>query len=183
MDITGSDWFEKKITDYWDQLHGAIGKFASRLAELDADGRSRALDDISACIRAHASALSNEWISKVAFVMADDLYKAVANLSQWHDSFPEYLTASAAVFCDEVSKRGYVIQYVVDNVFECSEFGMRGPLNYFETWFKAAGFVNVCPQHVPASLMDADLRQRTAYFEYLPQYIAEAREVALISGS
>ncbi len=178
MEISKNAWFAKKITDYWDPLQGAIEKHAERLSALSPDERTAALKDIRACVTEHARVLPDEWLVQVAFVAADDLYKTIAGLARWDECFPDYLAASAATFCSRLSDRGYVIQYVADNTFELTEVGMSGPLDYYPVWFGSAGFAYICPQKAALLLMRADRRQEGEYFELLPKYITEARDVA-----
>ena len=178
MDITQSKWFRRKITDYWDYPVGAIVANAEELSRLDANERAEAIKEIRTSIVTHAAVLSDQQLAGAAFAMTDDLYKTIANLAKWNECLGEYLTASAGTLCGLFAERGYVIQYTIDNTFALTEQGMSGPRDYFQYWFTAAGFVYICAQAVAVKVMEADQRPASEYLASLPQYIAEARDVA-----
>jgi len=171
-------WNLKNLTDYWDQRDKAIEKYANKLKSLSLEEKTQALDEIRSAIRKHLTVLSDEQLALAAFAMSDDLYKAVCECPSWHDSMAEYLEASAETCCEFLSEHGYVIHYVVDNIFEPTEYGMRFPMEWFPIWFQAAGFVYICPQLVALKLMEADEKSPAAFIDCLPQYIDEARDVA-----
>jgi hypothetical protein len=175
-------WMLNRVADYWDQQVGAIYTHAQRLERLSSSDRQNALAEIAAAVARHAEALNDEWLAQAAFVMADDLYKAVCALtkwgnSYWDDSIAEYLQASAGTFCDALAKRGFLLRYVIDNAYEASDVGLTGPVDWFPVWLEAAGLCYICPQQVAFRLMEVDGCQPSA--GRLPQFIAEGRDVGL----
>ena len=173
-----STWFFRKITDYWDQRNGAIEASARKLAGFTVPKRQNALNEITDSVRKHCDALNDKYLATAALTMSDDLYKAVVSLTYWDDSLTDYLEAVAGTFCRAFTERGYVIQYVVDNAYELTDVGMSGPLNYFPSWFQAAGFVYVCPQHIAQRLMVNDGKGEDGSVQHLPAYLSEGRYVA-----
>lgn len=178
MKISESEWFARKIIDYWDQLQVAIEKYAARLSAIPPADRPKALAEIRECVIEHAGVLPDKQMVTAAFVMTDDLYKSVSHLSRWDECLPDYLSASANTICELLAERGYVIQYVTDNTYKLTEVGMSGPRDYFAAWFRSAGFIYICPQQLALRLMESDHRQKSEYLELLPSYIAEARDLA-----
>jgi hypothetical protein len=168
-------WMLNRVTDYWDQRVGAIYTHAQRLGRLSPSDRQDALAEIAAAVARHAEALNDELLAKVAFVMADDLYKAVCALTHWDNSIAEYLQASAGTFCNALAKRGFLLRYVIDNAYEASDVGLTGPVEWFPVWFQAAGLCYICPQLLAFRLMEVDGCQPSAGL--LPQFIAEGRDV------
>jgi hypothetical protein len=93
-------------------------------------------------------------------------------------AFDIYLEASAGTLFALAKQRNCILHYLVDNIYEQTEFGMRRPLKLYENWFRSAGLVYICPQAIAISLMDHDKRDPSQYFTLLPKYIAEGIDVA-----
>lgn len=164
-------WRLARVTDYWDQQVQAIDRHARLLESLPPDRLSRELAAITDAVARHGSLLSDAHLAWAAVAMADDLYKAVSVLNRWDPSIGSYLQASAGCFLELLSSRGMVLQYVVDNQFESTDTGMAGPLEWYHVWFRAAGFVYICPQHAASVLMEADRHPADSWGRLLSQYI------------
>ena len=110
--------------------------------------------------------------------MADDLYKSANRDVIYSDkALHQYLESSAGTFCKILSKRGFIIHYLVDNTYIQSLFGMARPLEIFPNWFEFTGFGYICPQYIVLQMMEKQGKRKGDYFIYLPQYIGEARKI------
>jgi hypothetical protein len=108
--------------------------------------------------------------------MVDDLYKSMNLAVDCSDITQRYLQATGRTLITAATEHGYLLHYLIDNVFE--ELGQ--PLWVYPHWFYASGLVFLCPQHFALTLARAD-KPDIEYPEYkakLGYYIAEARDVA-----
>jgi hypothetical protein len=131
-----------KITDYWDSDNDAILRFSDQLRESMSDKANVLASEVSAGIREHVRVLNDQWLPRVAFVIAEDLYRVANTIPIWDSSIEDYLACSASVFFSELSQRNFRIHYVIDNCFD----DMQRPLQLFPLWFRACGFHYECPQ-------------------------------------
>lgn len=136
--------FLPKITDYFD--YGAIDHWASLLHKMSSEALSNCVGDLGDAVTEHTRVLSDELLQRVAFVIADDLYKTANTINLWSDSVETYLRATAGVFFDLLDQRGFRLHYVIDNSFE----DMERPLRFFPTWYSACGIAYECPQLLTA---------------------------------
>ena len=127
-------------------------------------------------------------LTRAAFVVADDLYKAADRLSYWNSALQTYLWASANPFFEAVRTRGFILSYVVDNSFE----DLTRPVRFYPLWYKPTGLCYICPPHIAydlpiwekvgpkGDLPKDDLQQPLdpARLNLIPSYIAEARDIA-----
>lgn len=161
-----------RVTDYWDERVGSIGRKANELGELDAEERAGALQQIGNAVTKHVGALPDELLVQAAIPIADDLYKAACSTVRWDASIAAYLEASAGTFWALFAKRGFVCRYLVDNAWE----DLTRPLDLLPGWFKTSGLIYACPQAIARELMKGDGEKREAR-EAMPKYIGEARAV------
>ena len=179
-----SEWMFRKLTDYWDQQsgaqfeEGAIHRHSRRIAALPDTERATASAEISECIVKHSEALDDEQLVLAALSLSDDLYKAVTQLTYLDDFVLEYLGAVCAPFWAHLTRSGYAVQYVVNNEYENTPYGMAGPLNVFPDWFGAAGVAYVCPQAMSLLLMRHDSVPEEDQYLRMRDYIREGRHVA-----
>ena len=92
-----------------------------------------------------------------------------------------YLKASGGTFSQQLERRGFVIHYVIDNTFERTPLGMRGPLTVFPQWFPLAGFEYVCPQLAAFALMNEEGADTPRWTDQLEHYIEGGRATAFES--
>jgi hypothetical protein len=168
--LTADVWDYTHLFEYWDERVGAVGRSADALRQLGESERTAVLEHITRLVGAKASAADSKYLAQTAYVMADDLYKAVNAITVFDGVTAAYLTASASTFNRVLTERGMTISYVVDNSFPPDE--LERPLRLFRAWFVAAGFVYVCPQ-----VLAVDLAARTG--EPVGGLIAEGRDLAL----
>ena len=112
------------------------------------------------------------------FIVAENLFKAGNRTPLGGSAFEIYLEASAGTLHALAKQRNCILHYLVDNIYEQTEFGMRRPLKLYEGWFRSAGLVYICPQAIAISLMDHDKQDSSQYFTLLPEYISEGIDVA-----
>lgn len=171
-------WMLPKVTDYWDQQRAAIENGAQRLGALPTAAQSSAVAALEAAIERHVAVLDDNLAGFAAFAFADDLYKAAYAIRHWNEALQAYLAATSGSFCSLLSTRGITLNYVIDNVYEPTLFGMGLPIDAFPVWFQTAGFVYICPQAIALELMTNDGLPRDAFEEHLPRYASEGTDVA-----
>lgn len=170
------DW-TLPLIGYWDQQIDAININCSRLSRLKRRKRSEACRQITQEVTRAVLALPDDLLLQVSLSMVDNLYKYVNGRVEADEALFEYVEAFGRPFTAVVRQRGYVIQYVAENVFN-QEFLMPGPLDFFPSFFSSAGFVYICPQLLALELMRRDGVAEADYSDSLAMYNAEARDVA-----
>lgn len=131
-----------KTTDYWDTAKEAVLLFASQLRESSPEDARLLASEISAGVTEHVRVLTDLWLPRAAFVVAEDLYRTANTVSVWNSSVADYLACSAAVFFAALARRGLQLHYVIDNSFA----DMQRPIQLFPLWFRACGLHYECPQ-------------------------------------
>jgi hypothetical protein len=170
-------WVFQKISDYWDQNEDAIYRYSSEIHEFDEEKKENVYSSIQFAIETVTESFSDKTMAAEAVFMTDHLYKALnRQFLFWGETTIRYLDASIGTFLNILSKRGFLIQYLVDNSFTPSIWGMMKPMKYYSDGFNAARFIYICPQKIAYELMKID--DMRSYFTLLPQYIKEARSVA-----
>ena len=115
--------------------------------------RAQDLSAIREAITEHVRVLPERNLLDVLCIVADDLFKAGNRTSVAGGAFDIYLEASAGTLFALAKQRNCILHYLVDNIYEQTEFGMRRPLELYENWFRSAGLVYICPQAIAISLM------------------------------
>jgi len=172
------NWLLPKITDYWDWTRDSLEKYALEIMAASPEVRAKSLGAIREAITKHVSVLPERTLLDVLCIVADDLFKAGNKASVAGSAFDIYLEASAGTLFTLAKQRNCILHYLVDNIYEQTEFGMRRPLQLYENWFRSAGLVYICPQALAISLMNNDKQDASEYFRLLPKYIDEATDVA-----
>lgn len=170
------DWMLRRITDYWESRTNAVLTLAGRLEPLDEDDRARELSDIAGCVERHLEVLRPEHLETVAWVMADDLYRGVTQISYWDDSIAQYLAATSRPVLRRLTRQRYSLRYFIDNEFATTPVGLAGPAEWFGVWFRAAGFAYLCPQEVAKQRIGADRRRADEWTAMLSEYLPGARD-------
>ena len=142
------NWMLPLCSDYWDERVQAIDRLSRALDAVPPSQRDGQVGLIRAAIARHVEALSDVQLTRAAFVVADDLYKAADRLSYWNSALQTYLWASANPFFEAVRTRGFILSYVVDNSFE----DLTRPVRFYPLWYKPTGLCYICPQHIAYSL-------------------------------
>ncbi|MBV9328089.1 MAG: hypothetical protein JO352_30610 [Chloroflexi bacterium] len=92
------------------------------------------------------------------------------------DITQRYLQATARTLVEAAKEQGYVLHYIVDNVFD--EFGRL--LLVYPVWFGACGLKFLCPHGSALELMQVE-KADISYAEYktnLPKFVAAAHDAA-----
>jgi hypothetical protein len=172
------NWFLPKITDYWDWTRDSLEEYSLKIMVASPEAQVKSLNAIREAITEHVRILPERTLLDVLCIVADDLFKAGNRASIAGGAFDSYLEASAGTLFALAKQRNCILHYLVDNTYEQTEFGMRRPLELYETWFRSAGLAYICPQALAISLMNHDKRDPRQCFRLLPKYIAEAFEEA-----
>jgi hypothetical protein len=138
------NWMLPHIYDYWDERVHAIDQLSCALDAIPPSQRDARVGFIQAAIARHVEALSDVQLTRAAFVVADDLYKAADRLSYWNYALKLYLWASARPFFEAVRTRGFTLAYVADNSFE----DLMRPVLFYPVWYKAIGLSYICPERI-----------------------------------
>ena len=172
------DWFLPKITDYWDWTRDSLEKFSLEIMMASPEVRAASLSAIREAITEHVRVLPDRTLLEVLWIVADDVFKAGNRASVAGGAFEIYLEASAGTLFALAEQRKCILHYLVDNIYEQTEFGMHRPLQLYEKWFRSVGLVYICPQALALSLMNHDKQASNQYFALLPKYIDEGIHMA-----
>ena len=142
------NWMLPHCSDYWDERVQAIDRLSRALDAVPPSQRDGQVGLIRAAIARHVEALSDVQLTRAAFVVADDLYKAADRLSYWDSALQTYLRASVNPFFESVRTRGFILSYVVDNSFE----DLTRPVRFYPLWYKPTGLCYICPPHIAYDL-------------------------------
>jgi len=139
-----SDWTFSTLAEVWEYRNGTIVAGGERLDALPEPERQRSLADLSARVRAQLAQCDDGWLVSVAWVMVEDLYKSFFRGFVWTPGVHDYIAATAPVVVDELSRRGFTVNYVVDAVQPDENLAVM--LEYLPGVFEAAGLAVIGPQ-------------------------------------
>ncbi|HPA20375.1 MAG TPA: hypothetical protein PLU30_21675 [Verrucomicrobiae bacterium] len=165
-----------KISDYWDTGKDSIPRFAAALAAQSPTAAGETASAIRAAITAHVRVLPDQWLPRVAFVVAEDLYRAANAITIWTASIADYLECSAGTFFGLLSRRGYCLHYVIDNSFQ----EMQRPTELFPLWFQACGIEYVCPQLLESQFGLEPIESQGVASEILRKCFADSRHYVVL---
>ena len=171
-------WSFNNVFEYWDQLKDAVYKNSRILSKLKDRESAEALAEMKYCIKSHGKNFTDEELVKFAWVMSEDLYKAANRpVIAFDKALSQYLESTASTFCSLLKDRGFLIHYLIDNTYGQTPSGMERPLKLFPVWFRTAGMIYVCPQHIALQMLEQKEHDES-YFIELPRCINEARNLA-----
>ena len=142
--MENSDWTFSTLAEVWEYRNGAIVAGGDRLDALPEPERQRSLAELTARVRAQVAQCDDGWLAMVAFVMVDDIYKSFFREFVWTPGVHDYIAATAPVVVDELSRRGFTVNYVVDAVQPDENLAVM--LEYLPGVFQAAGLAVIGPQ-------------------------------------
>ena len=145
------DWDFTSLAYLWDSQIRAIVCAAERLKSLSEDDRVRSLTLLATRVRAFALATSDQWLVATAHFMVEDLFKSYFNQFAWGPSVQAYVAATAGEVMKELTRRGFVLHYVVDNTL--GQANLAEVLIYMPQLFETAGLAVTGPQLMAADLM------------------------------
>jgi hypothetical protein len=112
---TSNEWQFRSLAHVWDAETKAIIAGADKLEALSDAGRARSLSALGELVLANIRVLDDGWLLAVAISMVDDLYKSYYREFRWSPGVVDYIAGTAAVFVGELTRRGFVLNYVIDN--------------------------------------------------------------------
>jgi hypothetical protein len=176
MGRPADDWKRTNISEYWDYRTNGIFEFSQRLRDEAPDERASILKKITKTIPNVATPMADDELLLTAVSFVDDLYKTVALTDPiaWDETESKYLQACGGTMSTLLKRRGYVVEFVIDNTYK----DLRRPLQLFRDWFGNADLFFTCPQEVAMRLMQKDAVPVEATLPNLPKYIEEARHVS-----
>ncbi len=147
------EWDFPTLAIVWDPKTKAIIAGSDRLASFSETDRSQSLAALSQRVTAFAQALDDGWLVATALFMVDDLYKSSFCDARWSSVVGHYIEASAGAVLQELTRRGYVLHDVIDN--------MQPATNQLNTLAGAAAFLRAAGLLVTGSqLMALELMER-----------------------
>jgi len=148
--MESSDWTFATLAEVWEYRNGAIVAGGERLDALPDAERQRSLAELTARVRAQVAQCDDGWLAMVAFVMVEDLYKSFFREFVWTPGVHDYIAATGPVVVDELSHRGFTVNYVVDTTQPDENLAVM--LEYLPGVFQAAGLAVIGPQIVAVEI-------------------------------
>lgn len=151
-------WDIPNLALVWDARTRAIIAGADRLEVLTDADRARALAVLSRRVGALASGIDDDWLVATAFFMVEDLYRSCFRQFHWSGDVADYIGATAGAVMQELSRRGYVLHYVIANTQTADD--LAGWLEVLPWVFQSAGLAVTGPQLMAQKLMANDGQPR-----------------------
>ncbi|WP_235732780.1 hypothetical protein [Mycolicibacterium septicum] len=151
-DRTASGWDFESLAQVWDVRTNAIIAGADRIDLLDDAERADSLSELSERVGALSRALDDGWLAAAALFMVEDLYKSCSHGFRWSSGVGQYISATAQTFVGELTRRAYVLHYVIDNVQPDST--LDETLATATAVFASAGLMVCGPQLMAFELME-----------------------------
>ena len=114
----------------------------------------RSLTLLRGRVHSFAQAMSDEWLVVTAYVMVEDLFKSCFNQFRWIPGVPAYVAATAGEVVKELTQRGFVLHYVIDNTV--SNANLAEVLDYMPQLFETARLSDDRTQLMAGVLMAQD---------------------------
>ena len=142
--MENNDWTFSTLAEVWEYRNGAIVAGGEKLDALPEPERQRSLAELTARVRAQVAQCDDGALATVAFWMVEDLYKSFFRAFVWTPGVHDYIAATAPVVVDELSRRGFTVNYVVDATQPDENLAVM--LEYLPGVFQAAGLAVIGPQ-------------------------------------
>ena len=174
--MENSDWTFSTLAEVWEYRNGAIVAGGDRLDALPEPERQRSLAELTARVRAQVAQCDDGWLAMVAFVMVDDIYKSFFREFVWTPGVHDYIAATAPVVVDELSRRGFTVNYVVDAVQPDDNLAVM--LEYLPGLFQAAGLAVIGPQLVAVEFLKREEGHPPASMAAIQRYRDDGHALA-----
>lgn len=161
------EWDFSSLAPVWEPTTKAIIAGSRHLEALPEQAQLASLSALSRRVSALAHELDDSWLVASALFMVDDMYKSCFNQFSWSPGVGQYIGATAGTFMEELSRRGYVLHYVIDNIQ--TEAQITDVLEIVRAVFVAAAMMVTGPQLMALELMaraDGQPRDATAMAGY-----------------
>jgi hypothetical protein len=147
-----------------------------RLDALPKPERERSLAELSARVQSQAAQCDDGWLASAAFWMVEDLYKSFFRQFAWTPGVHDYIAATAPVVVDELSRRGFTVNYVVDATQPDDNLAVM--LEYLPGVFQAAGLAVIGPQLAAVEFLKREEGHPPANMAAIQRYRDEGHALA-----
>jgi hypothetical protein len=166
--MENNDWTLSTLPDLWEYRNGAIVSGGDRLDAMPEPERQRSLAELNAWVRSQVAKCDDGALATVAFWMVEDIYKSFFRAFTWSPGVHDYIAATAPVVVDELSQRGFTVNYVVDATQPDDNLAVM--LEYLPGVFQAAGLAVIGPQLAAVELLKQAEGQPPANMAAIQRY-------------
>ena len=174
--MANNDWTFSTLAEVWEYRTGAIVAGGERLDALPEPERQRSLAELTERVRAQVAQCDDGWLASVAFWMVEDLYKSFFREFTWTPGVHDYIAATAPVVVDELSRRGFTVNYVVDATQPDENLAVM--LEYLPGVFQAAGLAVIGPQLAAVEFLKREEGHPPANMAAIQRYRDEGHALA-----
>ena len=174
--MENNDWTFSTLAEVWEYRTGAIVAGGEKLDALPEPERQRSLAELTARVRAQVAQCDDGALATVAFWMVEDLYKSFFRAFVWTPGVHDYIAATAPVVVDELSRRGFTVNYVVDATQPDENLAVM--LEYLPGVFQAAGLAVIGPQLAAVEFLKREEGHPPANMAAIQRYRDEGHALA-----
>ena len=174
--MENNDWTFSTLAEVWEYRNGAIVAGGEKLDALPEPERQRSLAELTARVRAQMAQCDDGALATVAFWMVEDLYKSFFRAFVWTPGVHDYIAATAPVVVDELSRRGFTVNYVVDATQPDENLAVM--LEYLPGVFQAAGLAVSGPQLAAVEFLKREEGHPPANMAAIQRYRDEGHALA-----
>ncbi len=174
--MENNDWTFATLAEVWEYRNEAIVAGGERLDALPEPERQRSLAELTARVRAQVAQCDDGALATVAFWMVEDLYKSFFRAFVWTPGVHDYIAATAPVVVDELSRRGFTVNYVVDATQPDENLAVM--LEYLPGVFQAAGLAVIGPQLAAVEFLKREEGHPPANMAAIQRYRDEGHALA-----
>ena len=174
--MENNDWTFSTLAEVWEYRNGAIVAGGEKLDALPEPERQRSLAELTARVRAQVAQCDDGALAMVAFWMVEDIYKSFFRGFVWTPGVHDYIAATAPVVVDELSRRGFTVNYVVDATQPDENLAVM--LEYLPGVFQAAGLAVIGPQLAAVEFLKREEGHPPANMAAIQRYRDEGHALA-----
>jgi hypothetical protein len=174
--MENNDWTFSTLAEVWEYRTGAIVAGGEKLDALPEPERQRSLAELTARVQSQVAQCDDGALATVAFWMVEDLYKSFFRAFVWTPGVHDYIAATAPVVVDELSRRGFTVNYVVDATQPDENLAVM--LEYLPGVFQAAGLAVIGPQLAAVEFLKREEGHPPANMAAIQRYRDEGHALA-----
>ena len=174
--MENNDWTFSTLAEVWEYRNGAIVAGGEKLDALPEPERERSLAELNARVQSQVAQCDDGALATVAFWMVEDLYKSFFRAFVWTPGVHDYIAATAPVVVDELSRRGFTVNYVVDATQPDENLAVM--LEYLPGVFQAAGLAVIGPQLAAVEFLKREEGHPPANMAAIQRYRDEGHALA-----
>ena len=174
--MESNDWTFSTLAEVWEYRNGAIMAGGERLDALPEPERERSLAELSARVQSQVAQCDDGWLASAAFWMVEDLYKSFFRQFAWTPGVHDYIAATAPVVVDELCRRGFTVNYVVDATQPDDNLAVM--LEYLPRVFQTAGLAVIGPQLAAVEFLKGEEGHPPANMAAIQRYRDEGHALA-----